>query len=94
MGEYADMMLDGTCCSGCGVFLENSLEGFPQMCGGCAKEWKDAGSKIIATGSGTFQDVTPVNNPKQLPKQKKVQCPKCGKRISELGIDQHNEAKH
>lgn len=22
MGEYADMMLDGTCCSSCGEFLD------------------------------------------------------------------------
>jgi predicted RNA-binding Zn-ribbon protein involved in translation (DUF1610 family) len=94
MGEYANMRLDGTCCSSCGVFLENGLEGFPQMCGGCAKEWKDAGSEIIDTGSGTFQDVTPVNNPKQLPKQLKFPCPDCGKYVAITGLEQHNKAKH
>lgn len=30
MGEIAEMMLDGTICEGCGVFLEG--EGFPRYC--------------------------------------------------------------
>jgi len=31
MGEYAEMMLDGTCCEGCGDFLGDG-EGFPRYC--------------------------------------------------------------
>ena len=32
MGEIADMMLDGTLCEGCGVYLEQEAPGFPGYC--------------------------------------------------------------
>lgn len=37
MGEYADMMLDGTCCSSCGVFLGGN-DGYPVQCRSCAAD--------------------------------------------------------
>lgn len=38
MGEIADMMLDGTMCQGCGVFLHDGEDGpgYPGYCSGCA----------------------------------------------------------
>jgi hypothetical protein len=36
MGEYAEMMLDGTCCSCCGEYLDGDGDGFPVMCPSCA----------------------------------------------------------
>lgn len=40
MGEIADMMLDGTMCSGCGEWMDdgNDGPGFPGLCAGCARE--------------------------------------------------------
>jgi hypothetical protein len=39
MGEIADMMLDGTLCQCCGVYIGDvSLGDFPQYCESCAKE--------------------------------------------------------
>jgi len=35
MGEVAEMMLDGTLCEACGVFI-GSDAGFPQY---CSREW-------------------------------------------------------
>ena len=36
MGEYAEMMLDGTCCAGCGEHLFNDDPwGFPEWCPAC-----------------------------------------------------------
>lgn len=35
MGEFADMMLDGTLCMGCGEFLGEDLPGY---CKACAKD--------------------------------------------------------
>lgn len=32
MGEIAEMMLDGTLCAGCGVYLEGDGEGIPRYC--------------------------------------------------------------
>ena len=34
MGEYADMMLDGTCCQYCGTYI-GSDNGYPTSCGCC-----------------------------------------------------------
>ncbi len=35
MGEYADMMLDGTLCQSCGEYLGDG-DGFPVTCSGCS----------------------------------------------------------
>ena len=42
MGEIADMMLDGTMCAGCGVFLNDGEDGdgIPGYCAGCAPDYK------------------------------------------------------
>jgi len=38
MGDYADMMLDGTCCCSCGEFLDNDDSCGPSYCAGCNPE--------------------------------------------------------
>jgi hypothetical protein len=36
VGEYAEMMLDGTCCASCGEYLHGAgIDGVPSYCGGC-----------------------------------------------------------
>lgn len=35
MGDIADMMLDGTLCEGCGVYLEGESFGVPRYCSDC-----------------------------------------------------------
>ena len=38
MGEVAEMMLDGTLCQYCGVYLDNEDPGgFPESCEDCQK---------------------------------------------------------
>lgn len=32
MGDIADMMLDGTLCEGCGVYIEGEAPGYPRHC--------------------------------------------------------------
>lgn len=49
MGEYAEMMLDGTCCQCCGEFLGGD-EGYPVFCAGCAPEGTD--QVLIHQGDG------------------------------------------
>ena len=44
MGEYADMMLDGTCCSSCGEFLGGN-QGYPVQCRSCGAD--EAGSAHV-----------------------------------------------
>jgi len=41
MGDMADLMLDGTMCSVCGVYLGSDAD-YPQMCADCEKEEKEA----------------------------------------------------
>lgn len=36
MGDYADAVLDGDFCQGCGVVMDG--EGYAQFCKGCRKE--------------------------------------------------------
>jgi hypothetical protein len=38
MGEIAEMMLDGTLCEGCGVYLPGDGIGVPRRCRDCAKD--------------------------------------------------------
>lgn len=38
MGEIADMMLDGTLCEMCGVFLNEEPQGYPCRCEDCEAE--------------------------------------------------------
>lgn len=40
MGEIAEMMLDGTLCEGCGVYLEGESAGDPRRCAGCRHDAK------------------------------------------------------
>lgn len=52
MGEIAEMMLDGTLCSCCGVLLigEGDEEvGFPMMCRSCSD---DEGETVAVPGNG------------------------------------------
>ena len=37
MGEYADMILDGEMCEGCGNILQDDLP-YPHLCEDCLKE--------------------------------------------------------
>lgn len=37
MGEAAEMMLDGTCCSCCGEYLGGD-DGYPTLCRSCAND--------------------------------------------------------
>ena len=38
MGDVADMMLDGTLCAGCGVYLHGEPDGIPRECRECKRE--------------------------------------------------------
>lgn len=35
MGEYAEMMLEGIVCEGCGEFMGGGSPGYPRRCRGC-----------------------------------------------------------
>lgn len=80
MGETAEMMLDGTLCEGCGVYLEDGGgEGFPRRCSQCGEDLRIA---EIAQGA------------RQLAAMMKVKCPTCGKHVKPQGLKDHQRDRH
>lgn len=79
MGEYAEMMLDGTCCSSCGEYL-GSDAGYPIMCAGCAPKEEPKQEKKPRAVS--------------LAAPAKVACPYCFTRVKKVGFADHLSAKH
>lgn len=79
MGDIADMMLDGTLCEGCGVYMDDSLGEFPQRCAACQE-------------SDRLQEITV--GALQLAAETRVTCRQCGKRVKHAGIKDHIRDKH
>ena len=78
MGDVADMMLDGTLCEGCGVYMGDGV-GYPRRCSSCRKEQRvDA---IRAATHAHYRD-------------KKTVCPQCGKRVKIVGLADHIRDSH
>ncbi|WP_419797278.1 MAG: hypothetical protein ACNI26_13215 [Terasakiella sp.] len=79
MGEYAEMMLDGTCCCFCGEFLGPSGDGFPVACASCAAE----------EVKSVFPSV------KKLKNKRSHKCGKCGRKFrGEQGLHDHQRDAH
>lgn len=49
MGEVSEMMLDGTLCEGCGVYLGSCMD-CPCLCADCAKKRKGEGHAVEQIG--------------------------------------------
>ena len=80
MGDYAEMMLDGTCCCSCGEFLDD-----PDLCGPsyCASCQPQNDPELI------FAKVKQIKKPKQ---KKTVKCwhPGCNKFfVDKNAVKQH-----
>ena len=46
MGEIAEMMLDGTLCQGCGLFLNEDPPGYPVSCPECRRASQPRGLRL------------------------------------------------
>lgn len=75
MGEIAEMMLDGTLCQGCGVFLSEQPAGHPCCCVECAPDFDESESPKKNSSEG-------------LQKQQRVKCT-CGRWIAPRGMQRH-----
>lgn len=78
MGEYAEMMLDGTCCCSCGEYLGGG-SGYPEYCGSCKPKSESAPS---------------IKFKRKKLSSDKVKCPECKKSVHGDGLDNHTRAKH
>ena len=82
MGEIADMMLDGTMCQMCGVFIEDGPLGYPGYCSEACKR-------------DHLGDDVPDAPVQTLDERKPAQCPDCDRRFKNgNALGQHWDAKH
>ena len=80
MGEYAEMMLDGTCCAGCGEYMGGESAGFPVYCSSDC-EPDNYHNSVAMTQDGQ-------------PRPSKTNCPQCGKLVKKVGLDMHIRDVH
>lgn len=71
MGEYADMMLDGTCCVQCGEYLGGDGDGFPVMCASCDSEVERPKRKAAPVGRYTSPNPDSNRSKKKAQRQAK-----------------------
>lgn len=82
MGDIADMMLDGTLCQCCGEYLGGE-DGFPGYCHPCQVD-QDRHDKAARKAGNIERNA----------RQKKVKCPECGKKVKEVGLEDHRRDSH
>lgn len=95
MGEIAEMMLDGTLCEGCGVFLSAEPKGFPGYCSAqCAHDRgaTRAGAAVQARGQG--RAARQLKHIEHQVHQKKANCPVCNRRVKQIGMADHMRDAH
>lgn len=107
MGEIAEMMLDGTLCEGCGVFLDGDAEGFPRRCEDCRdceyEAESNAGMPMVGrircahcsrtVAAAGLKDHMDAKHP-GVPHGDKTRCTVCNKSVKTVGLPQHMRAVH
>lgn len=102
MGEYAEMMLDGTCCSQCGEFLDIGAladgvfepQGFPGLCAGCAREERRQ-PRVPRFDRYAIKDNPKVQKPGDPLRQgDKMSCPFCVRKVKVAGFGDHMLTQH
>jgi Zn finger protein HypA/HybF involved in hydrogenase expression len=91
MGEIAEMMLDGTLCEGCGVYLGGERWEVPLLCNDCAADRRRDGRDVRRVGK-FWQDCGATVA--ERPVTQKVTCPTCGKRVKSTGLADHVRVVH
>lgn len=93
MGEYAEMMLDGTMCASCGEFIhQGEAEGFPRYCSSqCAR---DAGAFMPEATKRERAAELQRRRDLSKPRADKTNCPHCKKRLKIAGLADHVRDAH
>lgn len=79
MGEYAEMMFDGTFCQHCGEYIGSDND-YPTSCGCCEQEERRLNG-ITYTKCGQ-------------PRPSKTRCEICNKLVKKAGLKDHMRDKH
>lgn len=94
MGEIADMMLYGTLCAGCGVYMEGSSQGFPGYCS------RQCDPERYEPRVPRFDRYAIKANPKvqkpgdPLRQGDKMSCPFCVRKVKVTGFGDHMLTQH
>lgn len=90
-GEFAEMMLDGTLCEGCGVDMGNAGEGFPRYCSDqCAR---DRGALTCEAVRGMHP--TPTERARWRRRQNEPgYCPLCARPKTGQALSDHMRDAH
>lgn len=77
-GEIADMMLNGTMCAGCGMWLHDGEDGdgFPEYCASCQPDEPLTTHKVARRVS---------NPPARVKSARDTECPFCKKKMRGFG---------
>lgn len=87
MGDIADMMLDGTLCECCGVYIPGEAPGHPRYCSAQCRADRTPAVRPSAAAN--------IAANKQLhAEQKKIKCTVCGKRVKTVGMSNHMKDAH
>lgn len=82
MGDIADMMLDGTLCEGCGVYMPGEGQGVPRRCRDCRPIKAERKADNIARSQA------------EQAAAKKHPCPTCGRKLRMVGMADHMRDAH
>jgi len=86
-------MLDGTVCAGCGVYLEGDADGYPRYCS-AECEPVDIPSRLAPKPQKTTPYLDGRTVTLTLPALAKMNCWICGKKVSAIGLRDHQFSVH
>ncbi len=104
MGDYADMVLKGLMCQGCGEYIgddQGNGLGFPTWCPACNKQNKEAAFNDLASAefacsncNRSFKDEVSLDQ--HYRDKHGMPCDVCGKGKfkSQRALNDHKKAKH
>jgi endogenous inhibitor of DNA gyrase (YacG/DUF329 family) len=102
MGEYAEMMLAGNLCEGCGVYMGSAGQGFTRRCHSCRTEanMPTPGKKVMCPTCGKYVKYDGLANHHKdthgvvLIRFGKTPCTVCGKNVKLAGLADHIRGAH
>jgi len=90
MGEYAEMMLDGTCCMQCGEYIDAD---FPTLCPSCkAEERRQPRVPAMQRYGKANPKVAKPSDP--IRQGDKLACPFCVRLVKVTGFGDHMLTQH
>jgi hypothetical protein len=93
MGEYAEMMLEGIVCEGCGEFMGGGAPGYPRRCRGCGPAISlERALRVSIAPKPRAKPHIRAESARNVAKNHVCQC---GKRFgAAISLEQHRRDKH